>query len=127
MTKIDATFLARLEGWAKDKIASHEPSEQFPAMGPDIILGAEDAIAWVEHTRHLKDAALDLLADKLKLKKQMKETQFLSTLWIQALTDFIPPDNRPDALNAAARLIVQGMKNAGIEEYKNEHLAQLEN
>jgi hypothetical protein len=127
MTKIDEAFLARLEGIAESSIENHKPSELFRAMGPTVIADAEDVLAWVKHTRHLKDTALDLLADKQKIQKQMKETQFLSTLWIQSLTNHIPVAARPLALKDAAKLIVEGMKKEGIKEYKDEHTAQLEN
>jgi hypothetical protein len=117
MTKIDAEFLARIDARASNEIEIHEPSKVFPAMGPDVVIDARDIREWVKYTRHLKDTAIGLLADKQKAQDQLKETQYLSTLWIQALTDFIPPEKRKDALGEAAKLIVAGMKKAGIEEY----------
>ena len=117
MTKIDEQFLARLEEWANHAIETHEPSEMFPAMGPDIVLNANEVVVWVRYTRSLQGTAIDLLAEKTKAEEQLQQTQYLSTLWIKAITSVMPKKLQRKALNAAAQSIAEGMKQAGMEGY----------
>jgi len=125
MTKIDETFLTWQEDRARDTIEGHTPSETFPGIGPDVIIGAYEVVGWVGYTRHLKDVSLNLLAEQQKLKKALKQTQYLSTIWIKMLSEYIPEGKKAEAFKKAAIAIAKGMKEAGIEEY-NGYKEQLE-
>ena len=122
MPDLSESFLSYIKGQAIKEIDAHTVSDTFPAIGPNVILKAEKVIEWVDYTRHLKELALSVSSDKQRLHKVLKDTQYLSTIWIKTLTDLIPEDARPEALKSITRAVVAGMKNAGMEEYKGEHL-----
>ena len=68
-------------------------------------------------TRHLLGTTIDLLAEKNIASKHLKETQYLSTLWIKALTSVMPPEMQKKALKVAGQVIAKGMVEAGIKEF----------
>lgn len=122
---ISEEFLSRQEATAKSAIEMYEPSEMFPGMLPNVILNADQVVAWVCYTRHLRGEAIDMFAETRQAKKDLKETQYLSTLWIKALTSVMPVKMQRRAMKVAGQAIAKGMQEAGMESY-DANLGQLE-
>lgn len=106
-TKINEAFLSSIEELAKQGV--------LQATEPPIT--CDELVAWVCYTRHLTGTAIDLLAEKRQAEKNLKETQYLSTLWIQALTSVMPKKMQKRAMKVAAQVIAKGMQEAGMEDY----------
>ena len=123
--QINEEFLSRQEMIAKHEIEAYTPSEMFPGIQPHVILGADQVVAWVCYTRHLHGTVIDLLGEKNTAEKQLKETQYLSTLWIKALTSVMPKKMQKRAMKVAGQVIAKGMQEAGMESYDAD-LGQLE-
>ncbi len=112
---INEAFLSSIEKLVKQGV--------LQATEPPI--SSDELVAWVCYTRHLTGIAIDLLAEKRQAEKNLKETQYLSTLWIQALTSVMPKKMQKRAMKVAAQVIAKGMQEAGMENYDVD-LAQLE-
>ncbi len=79
---------------------------------------ADDVVEVLDHVDHLQTLVNDLLSQKKKLEKDLRQTRYLSVLWVKILDSFIPPEKRQEALKACAVGIAEGMKQAGIKEYE---------
>ena len=106
--KINEKFLALAESRAKDVIARGNFTS---------ILECSEIVSWVCYTRHLSETVIELLAEKNKAEKDLKETQYLSVLWIKALTSVMPPEMQRRAMKVAGQVITRGMREAGMESY----------
>ncbi|MHA2067255.1 MAG: hypothetical protein ACXABY_23045 [Candidatus Thorarchaeota archaeon] len=105
--QINEAFLSSIENLAKQGVLQQtEPP-----------ITCDELVAWVCYTRHLRGTALDLLTEKKKAEKALKDTQYLSTLWIKALTSVMPKKMQKRALKIAGQAIAQGMQEAGMESY----------
>jgi hypothetical protein len=95
------------------------------SAGLESNLSPDNAKQVLDYIEHVHGTVIDLLAEKDKLQKDLKQTQYLSVLWVRILDSYIPPEKKREAMKACAAAIAEGMKQAGIEEF-DVHLEQLE-
>jgi len=93
---------------------------------PEFFVDAHKLIQVLDHVDHLQTTVDALLSQKKKLEKDLRQTRYLSVLWVKILDSYIPPEMRREAMKACAVGIAEGMKQAEIKEYDPSHLGQLE-
>lgn len=100
-----------------------EANERDP-LEPDVdevplfFADANEIIEVLDHVDHLQGLVNDLLSQKKKLEKDLKQTRYLSVLWVKILDSYIPPKRKQEAMKACAVGIAKGMQQAGIKEYE---------
>jgi len=92
---------------------------------PDVTLKLADAKAILSYIASLETNNTELLSEQRKLKKDLRQTQYLSVLWVRILDSYVPQEMKQEAMKTLSAGIAEGMKQAGIEEYEA-HLEQLE-
>ena len=125
-------FLHKLRTVAEETAEQFVPSELFPGIKPHFTISAYEVLEILSYIETLEDTLVSVLTEKLDLSKllkktqnDLKQTQYLSVIWVKILNSFVPPDKKQDVFKACAAGITEGMKQANIDEF-DANLEQLE-
>lgn len=117
-TNIDPALLANLKASASYELDHFHNAEHFDSAGcnqPNVAVDANDLLKILDRLEVSQALVVDLLTENKTLKRDLKQTQYLSVLWVRILDSYVPPEMRQRAMKSIAAGIAEGMKQAGME------------